>query len=52
MSNELIKIYTDGACSGNPGPGGFGWVLLFKDRKVEHAEGEALQLIIRWNLRQ
>jgi ribonuclease HI len=42
MSNELIKIYTDGACSGNPGPGGFGWVLLFKDRKVEHAEGEAL----------
>lgn len=26
-----IKIYTDGACSGNPGPGGWGAVLLYKD---------------------
>ncbi len=31
---ELI-IYTDGACSGNPGPGGWGAVLLFKDSKKE-----------------
>lgn len=31
---ELI-IYTDGACSGNPGPGGWGAVLLFKDKKKE-----------------
>lgn len=24
----MIKIYTDGACSGNPGPGGYGWVAI------------------------
>ncbi len=24
----MIKIYTDGACSGNPGPGGWGYVLI------------------------
>jgi ribonuclease HI len=41
MLNETIRIYTDGACSGNPGPGGFGWILLFQDRKIEHAESEA-----------
>jgi ribonuclease HI len=26
-----ITVYTDGACSGNPGPGGYGTVLLFTD---------------------
>ena len=26
----MIKIYTDGACSGNPGPGGWGYVILNK----------------------
>ena len=30
-----IKIYTDGACSGNPGPGGYGAVLLFKNHRKE-----------------
>ena len=24
----MIKIYTDGACSGNPGPGGWGFVII------------------------
>ena len=28
-------IYTDGACSGNPGPGGWGAVLFYKDSKKE-----------------
>ena len=28
-SNKLIEIYTDGACSGNPGPGGWGAIILF-----------------------
>ncbi len=28
-----IKIYTDGACSGNPGPGGWGAVLLYKEHE-------------------
>jgi len=28
-----IEIYTDGACSGNPGPGGWGAILLYKDHE-------------------
>lgn len=35
-----VTIYTDGACSGNPGPGGWGAVLLFKDQKKEISGGE------------
>jgi ribonuclease HI len=35
MSEEIIKIYTDGACSGNPGKGGWGAVLLYKGHKKE-----------------
>ena len=30
---EEITIYTDGACSGNPGPGGWGAILMFGDTK-------------------
>jgi ribonuclease HI len=30
-SPQLIEIFTDGACSGNPGPGGFGAILKFGD---------------------
>lgn len=30
-----VTIYTDGACSGNPGPGGWGAVLMYKDNKKE-----------------
>ncbi|MDA7705313.1 ribonuclease HI [Rickettsiales bacterium] len=34
MSNaEIIKIYTDGACSGNPGKGGWGAILLYNDKE-------------------
>ena len=32
---KKVVIYTDGACSGNPGPGGWGAVLMFKDIKKE-----------------
>ena len=28
----MIKIYTDGACSGNPGPGGWGGLIIFDDK--------------------
>jgi len=35
-----IIIYTDGACSGNPGPGGWGAVLLFRDQEKEIRGGE------------
>ena len=30
---EKVVIYTDGACSGNPGPGGWGAILMYKDIK-------------------
>lgn len=30
-----ISIYTDGACSGNPGPGGWGAILIYKQNKKE-----------------
>jgi len=33
MEKPIIKIYTDGACSGNPGKGGWGAVLLFKQHQ-------------------
>ena len=32
---KSIEIYTDGACSGNPGPGGWGVVLLYQGNKKE-----------------
>lgn len=34
-----VTIYTDGACSGNPGPGGYGAVLLFGDKRLELSQG-------------
>lgn len=34
MSKE-VTIYTDGACSGNPGPGGYGAILMYKENKIE-----------------
>ncbi len=33
-----IHIYTDGACSGNPGPGGWAAVILYKDTVIELAD--------------
>ncbi|MGH6810585.1 MAG: RNase H family protein, partial [Ensifer adhaerens] len=36
-----VDIFTDGACSGNPGPGGWGAVLRFGDRERELSGGEA-----------
>ena len=35
-----VVIYTDGACSGNPGPGGYGAVIVFNHHKKELAGGE------------
>ena len=32
---EKVTIYTDGACSGNPGPGGWAAVLLYKNQRKE-----------------
>ena len=36
-----MTIWTDGACSGNPGPGGWGAILTFGDHRKELAGGEA-----------
>ena len=30
-----VTIYTDGACSGNPGPGGWGAILIYKEKRAE-----------------
>ena len=37
--NKVI-IYTDGACSGNPGPGGWGAILMYGDTKKEISGGK------------
>ncbi|MBE9032489.1 ribonuclease HI [filamentous cyanobacterium LEGE 11480] len=37
----IAKIYTDGACSGNPGPGGWGVVIYFEDGRVQDVGGAA-----------
>jgi len=37
-----IKIYTDGACAGNPGPGGWAAIIIFQDEKKELFGGEKL----------
>ncbi len=36
-----VVIHTDGACSGNPGPGGWGAILTFGDHEKELKGGEA-----------
>lgn len=40
MSANIIDIYTDGACSGNPGPGGWGALLLYNGHEKEICGGE------------
>ena len=37
---KQVTIYTDGACSGNPGPGGWGAVLMYGQHKKEISGGE------------
>ena len=39
---KKVVIYTDGACSGNPGPGGWGAVLLHGENRLELSGGEKL----------
>lgn len=41
MENKKeVKLYTDGACSGNPGPGGYGAILIYKGIEKEVSGGE------------
>ena len=37
---KKVEIFTDGACSGNPGPGGWGAVLRYKGTEKEISGGE------------
>ncbi|WP_325247632.1 ribonuclease HI [Dysosmobacter sp.] len=38
---KTVTIYTDGACSGNPGPGGWGAILMYGPHKREISGGQA-----------
>lgn len=40
MTEAVVEIYTDGACKGNPGPGGWGALLVCKGREKELCGGE------------
>ena len=42
MKSAVIDIFTDGACSGNPGPGGWAAILRVDNRERELSGGEAL----------
>jgi ribonuclease HI len=41
-AGRIVDIYTDGACSGNPGPGGWGALLRYRGHERELYGGEAL----------
>lgn len=38
---KTVTVYTDGACSGNPGPGGWGAVLVYNGKEKELSGGDA-----------
>ncbi len=40
-SKPQVTIYTDGACAGNPGPGGWGVILIYGSRRKELSGGAA-----------
>ncbi|MGE0652344.1 MAG: ribonuclease HI [Alphaproteobacteria bacterium] len=40
MADNVVDIYTDGACSGNPGPGGWGAILRWNGSEKELSGGE------------
>lgn len=40
MVNDEVNLFTDGACSGNPGPGGWGVLLRYREHEKELSGGE------------
>jgi len=40
MEKKTVYIFSDGACSGNPGPGGYGVILRYGDKEAELSGGE------------
>ncbi|WP_088345400.1 MULTISPECIES: ribonuclease HI [Rhodomicrobium] len=49
--DKPVIIYSDGACSGNPGPGGWGAVLIYGDKRREISGGEPMTTNNRMELR-
>jgi ribonuclease HI len=41
-TDKIVEIFTDGACSGNPGPGGWGALLRYNGTEKELSGGEAV----------
>ena len=48
---KKVEIFTDGACSGNPGPGGYGAILRYNGHEKEISGGEKAQTT-EWNYLQ
>lgn len=48
---KKITIYTDGACSGNPGPGGWAAIVFDENKEVEYSGGESLTTNQRMEMR-
>ena len=40
MDKKTVYLFSDGACSGNPGPGGYGTILRYMDKETELSGGE------------
>jgi ribonuclease HI len=49
-AEEIVEIFTDGACSGNPGPGGWGAILRWRGSERELCGGEAMSTNNRMEL--
>lgn len=43
LSSTIQSVYTDGACTGNPGPGGWGVVVYYTDNSVREFGGKEKQ---------
>ena len=46
---KTVTLYTDGACSGNPGPGGWGAILEYQGTEKELSGGEKKPPITGWS---
>ena len=51
FENNMVELFTDGACSGNPGPGGWGVILRWHGAEKEHFGGEPATTNNRMELR-
>jgi ribonuclease HI len=49
-AEEIVEIFTDGACSGNPGPGGWGAILRWRGSERELCGGEVMSTNNRMEL--